>query len=362
MSTLDLALVAVRLAIGIWLLWSVPRLVRSARTVDLTGVSVVVPARNEADALPLLLGSLPDGIEVVVVDDHSDDDTAPVARAAGAQVVVSAPLPDGWTGKAWACEQGAAAATGTTLVFVDADVRFGADGLAAVVSELQDRGGLVSVQPFHRPGRWVEHLAALFNVVGFAGTDAASPLGRARGVRGAFGPVLATSRADHERVGRHEAVRSSIVDDVALAERYRAEALPVTIVGGHGDVSFRMYPEGFGQLVEGFTKNLAAGARSVRLLTTVLVVAWLTLLVQATVAPLRAAATGDDLLAPSVLYVVVAAQLWWMARRLGRFHPLVAATFPVSLLLFLAVFVRSVAANARGSVSWRGRRVSLRSR
>ena len=357
-----MALVVLRLAIGVWLLWAVPRLARPRTDVDLSGVSVVVPARDEADSLPTLLESVPPSVEVVVVDDHSDDDTATVARAAGAEVVGSAPLPDGWTGKAWACEQGAAAATGATLVFVDADVRFGPGGLEAVVAELGERGGLVSVQPFHRPGRPVEHLAALFNVVGFAGTDAASPLGRACGVRGAFGPVLATSRADHERVGRHESVRSSIVDDVALAERYRDESLPVAILGGRDDVSFRMYPEGLGQLVEGFTKNLAAGARSVRLLTTALVVAWLSLLVQGTVAPVRAAVAGGGLVAPIALYVAVAVQLWWMARRLGRFHPVVACAFPLSLLLFLGVFVRSVVASACGSVSWRGRRVSFRSR
>lgn len=362
MNALDLALVVVRLAVGVWLLWSVPRLVRPRREVDLTGVSVVVPARDEASALPSLLGSLPSSVEVVVVDDDSDDETSSVASDGGARVVRSASLPDGWIGKSWACAQGAAAGSGSTLVFVDADVRFGPDGLASVVAEHRERGGLVSVQPFHRPGRPAEHLAALFNVVGFAGTDAASPLGRARGPRGAFGPVLATTRDDYERVGRHESVRSSIVDDVALAERYRAESLPVSILGGHDDVTFRMYPDGLGQLVEGFTKNLAAGVRSVRLVTSALVVAWLSLLVQASVAPVRAAVSGDGLVVPVVLYVVVATQLWWMARRLGRFHPLVAATFPVSLVLFLAVFVRSVVANARGSVSWRGRRVSLRSR
>ena len=62
MSAVNIALVAFRLAIGVWLLWSVPRLVRPARTVDVTSVSVVIPARNEADALPMLLGSLPEGI------------------------------------------------------------------------------------------------------------------------------------------------------------------------------------------------------------------------------------------------------------------------------------------------------------
>ncbi|WP_436793792.1 glycosyltransferase [Actinospongicola halichondriae] len=362
MSSVDLGFVVVRLLAGVWLLWSVPRLtVRpGALSTARRDVSVVIPARDEADTLPGLLATIPTDVEVIVVDDHSTDGTAAVAVAGGARTIVSDPLPDGWTGKAWACEQGAAAATGTTLVFVDADVRFGEGGFDAVLDAHGRQGGLLSVQPFHRPDRPAEHLAAIFNVVAFAGTDAASPLGRRAGVRGAFGPVLATSRADHDAVGRHESVRSSVVDDVDLARRYRDLALPVTIRAGAGAVWFRMYPRGFGQMVEGFTKNLASGARSVRPLTALLVLAWLTLAVQASVAPVRAAFGGGEMAWPLGLYALVAAQVWWMARRVGSFRTWVAAAFPLSVVLFLAVFVRSTVATVGGSVSWRGRRVSTR--
>lgn len=372
MSAVDAFLVAFRLAAGCWLLWSVPRLVVGRRTPDrpqagsgvTATVSVVVPARDEADTLPALLATLPPDVDVLVVDDDSTDGTADVARAHGARVLASDPLPDGWIGKSWACDQGAREVSGDTLVFVDADVRFGPGGFDAVVDELASRHGLVSVQPFHRPERPAEHLAAIFNVVSFAGTDAASPLGRRRGVRGAFGPVLATSRRDYERAGGHAAVRSSIVDDVALAARYRSASLPVTVVGGGDAASIRMYPRGIGQLVEGFTKNLVAGVRGVRLVTTALVLAWLTLTVQATVAPIRALVDGDGgrVAAAAVLYALVAAQVWWMARPLGRFRPWVAAAFPLSVGLFLGVFVASVIGALRGQVRWRGRRVSTRPR
>ncbi len=376
MTAIDVVLVAARLAIGCWLLWSVPRLVtrpdgRSGQS-DLAGVAVVVPARDEALSIGTLLGSLPAGPEVVVVDDDSTDATAAVATAAGARVMRSRPLPAGWVGKTWACAQGVAATTGDPVVLVDADVRFGPGGLAAAVGEQRDRGGLVSVQPFHEPGTPAESLASIFNIVGFAGTDAASPLGRIRGVRGAFGPVLVTSRADLESVGGHEAIRTSVVDDVALAERYRAAGLPVTVLGGGDLVRFRMYPGGFGAMTEGFTKNLAAGAASVRPGTVALVVAWMSLLVQAAVglgvAVLGGGSLGGGSLgggslgAATVLYLVVAAQLWWMGRRLGRFGPWLALAFPLSVVLFLAVFARSVWATATGSVSWRGRRVSTRRR
>ncbi len=361
MTEVDGVLVVLRLVIGCWLLWSLPRLAAPGTTPDRSGVSVIVPARDEAEQLPWLLASLPDDVEVVVVDDHSTDATAAVARAAGATVRAAAPLPEGWTGKSWACAQGAAAASGDRLVFVDADVRFAPGALDGVLATLEECDGLVSVQPFHEPGAPVEHLAALFNVVALAGTDTASPLGRRRGSRGAFGPVLACHRARYDQVGGHEAVRDRVVDDVALAEAFTAAGVPVTIRAGGDQVAFRMYPGGFGQLVEGFTKNLSAGAGAVRLGTVALVALWLSLLVQAAFAPVVAAVIGGWPAAVG-LYLVVAAQVWWMARRVGRFGPLTALGFPVLVLVFLGVFARSAVATARGSVSWRGRQVATRRR
>lgn len=362
MSSVDALVIVARLAIGFWLLWSVRFLRGAPAGTRLADVSVVIPARDEEVSLPRLLQSLPGGVEVVVVDDHSSDRTAEIARAAGAILVRSAPLPDGWAGKPWACAQGADAAAGRVLVFVDADVRFGSGGLEAVVDELDHRGGLVSVQPSHRPERAAEQFAMVFNIVSYAATDAGTPLGRRRGGRGAFGPVMATTRSAYDEAGGHLAVRGEVVEDIGLAREYRRREQPVTIVAGGDAVVFRMYPEGLGQLVEGFTKNLAAGAGAVRKLTVALVVAWTTLLVQASVAPVRAAATGDgDALVPAAgVYLAVAAQCWWMGRRVGRFRWWAPVAFPVCTALFLAVFVRSSWAAARGEVSWRGRRIATR--
>lgn len=360
MSALDLVLVAARLAVGAWLLWSLPRLRRGSAPSAHRDVSVVVPARDEAEQLPALLASLPPDVEVVVVDDGSDDGTAEVARHLGATVRPAGPLPAGWVGKPWACAVGAASSTGDVLVFVDADVRFGPGGFDRVLGTLEQTDGLVSVQPFHVPGRPVEHLAALFNVVALAATDTGTPLGRWRGSRGAFGPVLACRRTHHEQVGGHDVVRDRVTEDVGLADAFRRRGLPVRVVAGGEDVSFRMYPRGLRQLVEGFTKNLAAGAAAARPVTVALVVAWLTLLVQAAVAPVRAALGTGAWAWALGLYVVVAAQVWWMARRVGRFGPRTALAFPALVAVFLAVFAASVVAAVRGSVSWRGRRVASR--
>ncbi len=139
---------------GWWLLWRIPvpaPAVAAAGTRPV--VSIVVPARDEEAVLPALLSSLgPElgpGDEVIVVDDHSGDATADAARAGGATVVCSPPLPHGWLGKPWACHIGAAAANNRLLVFLDADTRLVPGGLDRLVAGHAATGRLYSVQPFH---------------------------------------------------------------------------------------------------------------------------------------------------------------------------------------------------------------------
>ena len=102
------------------------------------GISVVIPARDEAHRLAGVLEPLRDApgvVEVIVVDDRSSDGTADVARELGATVVDGAELPRGWVGKPWALQQGLVAARGDIVVFLDADV-LPHPGLPAAVTEL----------------------------------------------------------------------------------------------------------------------------------------------------------------------------------------------------------------------------------
>jgi len=364
MTRFDLAWLAARWAAGCWLLWRIaPVAVGGALTGRRRACSVVIPARDEGRSLPILLASLRDelgpGDEVIVVDDDSGDDTAAVGLANGATVLTAPPLADGWTGKNAACWTGAGAATNDVLVFLDADTRFEPGGFDRVRRAHDERGGLLSVQPFHDVPRPYEQLSAYFNVIAMMGIDAFTPRGDRRPPTGAFGPVLVTTREDYEAVGGHRAVAGEVLDDMALARAYVAADRPVTCLAGQGTVRFRMYPKGLGQLVEGWTKNFAGGAADTRKLTLLLVAAWVSLGIQATYWVVAAPWRSTSLVLVAGLYLAVAAQLWWMLRRIGSFSPATAALFPIPLVAFVAVFVRSVVSiHVRHRVTWKGRELA----
>ena len=368
MSPSRLALEALGWLAGVWLLWHVPRCRQPSPDQAAAGsVSVVIPARDEEATLPRLLASLAaqdaSPRDVIVVDDHSADRTAGVATSAGATVIPAPPLPAGWTGKAWACHQGATAAGAATLVFLDADTELEPGGLGRLLAEHRRRGGLVSVAPDHRPQRAYERLSAFFNVVSMMGVDAFNPLRRRRIPRGAFGPCLATSAADYRQVGGHDAVRGAVVEDVALARRYTAHGLPVACLGGRGTIRYRMYPAGLGQLVEGWTKNFATGAGATRPATFALVFLWLSGCITAPWSVGVAAVNGDPatLLVAVVAYAAYASQLAWMLGRIGRFGWTTAALYPLPLAFFLVVFARSlVRTHVRRRVTWRGRTIATK--
>jgi cellulose synthase/poly-beta-1,6-N-acetylglucosamine synthase-like glycosyltransferase len=274
------------------------------------------------------------------------------------RLVQPPPLPEGWCGKTWALHNGVAASTAEVLVFLDADTEPAPDFLASLLACHQELGGLVSVQPFHRTERAYEQLSVLFNLVGLM----AVPLGPRGGV--AFGPAMVSSRADYGRSGGHAAVAGKVVEDWFLAHCYERAGLPVSAFIGAGQLAYRMYPGGLGDMVVGFAKNFATAAGEVRWWRLVAVLLWLSGLFWAAwclpASLLGWPMLGDRSLATNLLlYGGFAAQLLLITRRVGSFG-WINLIFPVPVLFFLGVFVRAIANLERGAVQWKGRSVSTR--
>lgn len=342
-----------------WLLLWTPRPLSSlvpasggAPAADRRSVAVVIPARNEAHALANLLRPLVEqcrpGDRILVVDDHSTDGTARAARAFDVDVVTP-PLPgDGWLGKPNACWHGASVTDQPTLVFLDADVRPGPtllDDLAAAVAH--DPDALVSMQPWHRMETTAEQPSILCNITALMGCGAFTIAPRLSTSNVAFGPVIGIDRATYDHVGGHgsPSVRSMHTEDIGLA---RAVGRSRLAVGSPSTTTFRMYPGGFAESVRGWTRSIATGARLARWWVGLAVAFWM------------CSVAGGWLAAPLV-YPFTAVQLWVLGRRAGTMHPVAAALFPLLVVVFVAIFVRSVVAVLLGrDVTWKGRQVGAR--
>lgn len=311
-------------------------------------IAVVVPARDEAAALPHVLGpliaQLRPGDELVVVDDASVDGTATVARSAGADVVAAPLLPAGWVGKPHACWIGAGTTTAPVLVFVDADVRPGPgllDGLAAALAV--DADAVVSVQPWHDAPRPAEQATVLANVVALMGSGGFTVAGRAVPTEVAFGPVLALRRPIYDAAGghAHPDVRASLVEDIALARRVGRSSLHT----GRQLATFRMYPAGLRQSLAGWSRTMVAGIGATRW--------WLALAITAWVWSL---AGGPFAGWPA--YPLSALQVGVLVRRAGRGAALAGLLYPLAVLALVVVVAGAVWKRARGATTWKGRRVA----
>ncbi|MFZ2530536.1 MAG: glycosyltransferase family 2 protein [Rhodococcus sp. (in: high G+C Gram-positive bacteria)] len=236
---------------------TLPRLEPDGATTE--PITVLVPARNEAQRVPELLTDLRaqrgvPRMRVIVFDDDSSDGTTAAARRAAAgddriEVVHStAPPPAGWTGKAAACAHayriaGPRARTGV-VVFVDADVRLAPSALAAAVTSLRRaQTDLLAPWPFQVAGSPAERLLQpllcwswFSSLPVVVGNRTARP-----SMAVACGQFLVFDAQAYAAIGGHAAVAASPTDDLDLARTLRRAGRRTTVVAAGPLVSCRMY-------------------------------------------------------------------------------------------------------------------------
>ena len=113
-----------------------------------------------------------------------------------------------------------------------------------------------------------------------------------------------------------------------------------------------MYPNGLGDLIQGWTKGFASGAGQTPRGTLILIVAWMIGLM---LAPLGGLVTGDWL-RWGAAYLLCAAQVAWFSRLVGAFRWFTAVLYPVPLIFFFVVFAWSTL-RAGKRVQWKGREI-----
>lgn len=348
--------------VGIFLLWSVPRFLKKHLSRDLR-VSVIIPARNEANRMLPLLNSLKKQASIIhewiVVDDHSTDGTGQLAQDAGARVITAQPLPKGWFGKPWACYQGAKVATGDIYVFLDADTVLLPQGLEKILAEFIIDETPLSVQPFHVMHTFYEQFSLFFNLIVMMTTALFTPLGKRINAQSFFGPCQVMLAQDYWAVDGHAVAKHAILEDIALGEALQTKTNKrIRARGGRDAIAFRMYPEGWQSLIEGWTKNFATGATLIPAWLLILVSLWITGMFIAVLSGIAPFMWQDQ--AYLIGYGVVGFITWLLARKVGNFSILTILFYPLYLIFFVWLFIRSSRRlKQQKQVTWKGRKLDL---
>jgi len=345
--------------IGFLLFWRKKFLSHSAQvSTEELHLSIIVPARNEENNIQKLLKSLSaemknfPKLEVLVVDDHSDDQTAKKAQECGARVISNPPLEKGWTGKTWALYNGSTHAKGEIFLFVDADCQFERGGLGKLVSGfLSGKQPLaLSVLPFHGIKKPYEVFSLFFNLLMAMGSDAFY-LGKQKKQR-LMGQSLMIRRQEYEAVGGHESVRGEILENFHLSKILDTSGVHCETYLGKGVLSFRMFPEGMREVFYGWKKSVLRASGGVSPSTLFQSIVWITALMTIIVLIFLGWQWAWTLYAMAVLQVLI------FQKRIGSYPLWSALLWPFTLLFYQFVFFAAKLDQRRGlKQRWRGREI-----
>lgn len=329
-------------------------------------LSVIIPARNEEDCIAECLRSLTsqseegfglrDEWELLLADDGSTDGTRGIAEGfAGITLIEPGPPPKGWTGKANAVWSAAKVATGSWLLFTDADTVHEAGNLRRAIHEAEKAGvAMLSYSPRQIvTGFWQRALMPLIFselALAYPPQKVSDPTSRLAAANGQF---LLIRHDAYIKIGGHQAVSHSILEDVDLANLVKRSKLGLRFRYAPDALSTRMYRT-FGQMFEGWTKNLALlfgnclALAAWRLLDLALLVGL----------PLIAVMLRYRPLALSALSLVWLRALWRFFARVAKsnFPATDCALSVFGLPLFAVILVRSWFDHTiRRRVTWKGR-------
>jgi len=338
-------------------------------------ISVIIPARNEAGnvgaCLEGLLASEYGQLEVLVVDDASEDNTREIVRgyAEGdgrVRLIESSGPPSGWFGKPAACARGAADARGDILVFIDADVRQHPEALGRAVSALRDRrADLLPLLPRQVLGSFWERLVmpqiTTLILFRYADPERVNRSPRSRDKLG-VGQFLMLPREVYERVGGHGRVRHEVAEDLRLAQTVHADGGNVVLAIADRFLSVRMYTS-LQAIVEGWSKNVAVASRQtvpewIAPLVPWSLVAWLLL-----VWVMPALALGGWLVGPlppgwgawGAIAGAVGVLFWGGVFREMRIPLPYVPLYPLGAVMAAGIVARSALRGTR-RIEWKGRR------
>ncbi len=347
--------------------WFAPPPCLPATSAECVSVSVLIPARNEANGIEATisaaLASSRCDVQVVVLDDQSTDATRDIVLELAStdsrvRCVEGTVLPPGWNGKQYACYQLAHAATNPLMVFIDADVRLRDDALARLANyQSEHHVDLLSAFPHQVTGTWMEKLLIpmmhylLLGYLPFSRMRTSTDPSFAAGC----GQLFLTTRDAYHRAGTHQAIAGSRHDGIKLPRAFRVAGLVTDVVDGTDLADCRMYTSAR-EVVRGLLKNANEGIANPKLIGVFTI-----LLIGGSVLPVAmlfiSLATGQLGVSSTAAIGIVLGHLPRAIAAYRYRQPVMGvALHSVATLIFVLLQWTSLALTITGrQIAWRGR-------
>ena len=228
-------------------------------------VSVLIPARNEEINIKRCLYSLIDqsykNLEIIVLDDDSDDQTYDVVKNISKnyesiKLVKGEAKTIGWTGKNWACNQLSKYANGDFLLFVDADTKLQKNTIAETVNEMNNNDiDLISLFPNRITNTVIDKIISvtigwfIFSCLPIIFSNK-NPI-----FSSAFGQFLLFRKGAYFSIGGHESIKDKILDDFELGRLITKKGYNLNVLDGTERISTFSYSTEK-EALEGLSKSI----------------------------------------------------------------------------------------------------------
>jgi chlorobactene glucosyltransferase len=343
-----------------------PYLRHAKSSLNFPKVCVLIPARNEEENIGRCLDSLLNqdypNYNITVLDDDSSDATFSIVsdyskRYETISCLKGKPLPEKWLGKNWACWQLSQQASGEILLFIDADTWHNERAISATIFWMEKfKLNMLSAFPQQITNSLIEKIIVpmidiiLYTLLPLWFTY----LFKSPEMSAANGQWLAIRNKDYQEIGGHLRLKTRVVEDVEMARLCKRSGLKIMTLSGSKMVFCRMYKDFMG-IWNGLSKNFfgLTGNNVIILLVMIAIMSLAFILPYIDIIFFK-----DSFMMWTVLSLVILIRLI-LALAYGHGIVLSLLFLPLTILIGMIIAVNSFYQSKFGSVSWKGRKVSL---
>ena len=327
-----------------WRPWSTRESLDTDNTVksaDLSRITVIIPARNEEEVISETLDALAvqgADLKIILVDDQSDDQTAVIARRNQLpclEIIQGQNLPEGWSGKLWALEQGRQKAKTELVLLMDADIKLKPGILATALDQFDNKQlDMLSLMAYLQMESFWEKLfmpAFIFFfklLYPFSITNSSSPY-----VAAAAGGFILIKKNSLEKIGAFDSLRHCLIDDCSLARQVKKSGGKIWLGLTHSVISMRTYKD-----LRGIWDMVARTAYTQLGYSLLFLVLCTLLMIACFVFPLLAAVSGNQWQFTGAIFTLIVMYACYLPTlKYYKIHPFWGVLLPFTGFVFLCM-------------------------